>query len=44
MSLPAALAARMTLPLIAAPMFLVSGIELVVAACSRGGQYRQAGW
>ena len=36
MSLPAALAARMTLPLIAAPMFLVSGIELVVAACSSG--------
>ena len=27
---------RLTLPLIAAPMFLVSGIELVVAACRNG--------
>jgi nitronate monooxygenase len=27
---------RMRLPLIAAPMFLVSGIELVVAACAHG--------
>ena len=36
MSLPAALAARMSLPLIAAPMFLVSGVELVVAACCSG--------
>ena len=27
---------RMRLPLIAAPMFLVSGIELVVAACANG--------
>ncbi len=31
-----ALRARLRLPLIAAPMFLVSGVELVVAAC-RGG-------
>src|SRR5579885_1877971 len=27
---------RMRLPLIAAPMFLVSGVELVVAACKAG--------
>lgn len=27
---------RLTLPLIAAPMFLVSGVELVVAACRNG--------
>ena len=27
---------RLTLALIAAPMFLVSGIELVVAACRNG--------
>lgn len=27
---------RLSLPLIAAPMFLVSGVELVVAACSNG--------
>lgn len=27
---------RMRLPLIAAPMFLVSGIDLVVAACCNG--------
>ena len=27
---------RLTLPLIAAPMFLVSGVELVVAACESG--------
>jgi nitronate monooxygenase len=27
---------RLSLPLIAAPMFLVSGVELVVAACSHG--------
>lgn len=31
-----ALAGRLTLPLIAAPMFLVSGVDLVVAACSSG--------
>ena len=27
---------RLALPLIAAPMFLVSGVELMVAACSHG--------
>ena len=27
---------RLRLPLIAAPMFLVSGVELVVAACRNG--------
>jgi nitronate monooxygenase len=31
-----ALRARMGLPLVAAPMFLVSGVELVVAACRNG--------
>jgi len=31
-----AIAGRLSLPLIAAPMFLVSGVELVVAACSSG--------
>jgi nitronate monooxygenase len=36
MSLPAALKARLTLPLIAAPMFLVSGPALVKAACRAG--------
>lgn len=36
MSLPSWLADRLTLPLIAAPMFLVSGVDLVVAACSAG--------
>ena len=36
MSLPVALAERLSLPLIAAPMFLVSGVGLVVAACSAG--------
>ncbi|MDB5619426.1 nitronate monooxygenase [Tardiphaga sp.] len=30
------LRSRLQLPLIAAPMFLVSGVELVVAACSHG--------
>jgi nitronate monooxygenase len=30
------LRARMSLPLVAAPMFLVSGVELVVAACRNG--------
>jgi len=34
--MPAALKSRLTLPLIAAPMFLVSGIELVAAACRHG--------
>lgn len=36
MSLPAALRARLRLPLIAAPMFLVSGPALVKAACRAG--------
>src|SRR3984957_15040690 len=33
---PARFAGRLSLPLIAAPMFLVSGVDLVVAACGRG--------
>ena len=36
MAIPAELAARLRLPLIAAPMFRVSNPDLVVAACSRG--------
>jgi nitronate monooxygenase len=36
MSLPAQLESRLTLPLIAAPMFLVSGPALVKAACRAG--------
>jgi len=36
MSAFAALRARLRLPLIAAPMFRVSGVELVVAACRNG--------
>ncbi len=36
MSLPAALQSRLRLPLIAAPMFLVSGPALVTAACRAG--------
>jgi nitronate monooxygenase len=36
MSLPAALKQRLSLPLIAAPMFLVSGPALVKAACRAG--------
>ncbi len=36
MSLPASLKSRLSLPLIAAPMFLVSGPELVIAACKSG--------
>jgi nitronate monooxygenase len=36
MTLPADLSARLSLPLIAAPMFLVSGVDLVVAACAAG--------
>lgn len=36
MTLPAALGARLSLPLIAAPMFLVSGPALVTAACRAG--------
>ena len=35
-SLPAGLAARLRLPLIVAPMFLVSGVEMVAAACAAG--------
>ena len=33
---PAALHDRLALPLIAAPMFLVSGVDLVVACCANG--------
>jgi len=36
MSLPPALAAQLALPAIAAPMFLVSGPELVIEACKAG--------
>lgn len=36
MPLPTAISARLKLPLIAAPMFLVSGPELVIAACKAG--------
>src|SRR5260370_11011811 len=36
MSLPPALASRLRLPLVAAPMFLVSGPALVKAACRAG--------
>ncbi|HET6970311.1 MAG TPA: nitronate monooxygenase [Phenylobacterium sp.] len=36
MSLPAHIAARLRLPAIAAPMFLVSGVEMVLAACKAG--------
>jgi nitronate monooxygenase len=36
MSLPALLKNRLRLPLIAAPMFLVSGPALVKAACRAG--------
>ena len=36
MSLPVALKSRLKLPLIAAPMFLVSGPALVKAACRAG--------
>lgn len=36
MTLPADLAARLKLPLVAAPMFRVSGPELVIAACRAG--------
>ncbi|MFX4891451.1 nitronate monooxygenase, partial [Acinetobacter baumannii] len=34
--LPAPLASRLRLPLVAAPMFLVSGPDLVIAACRAG--------
>lgn len=36
MSLPAHIAERLRLPAIAAPMFLVSGIDMVLAACKAG--------
>lgn len=36
MSLPAHIAARLRLPAIAAPMFLVSGVDMVLAACKAG--------
>ena len=36
MSLPASIAARLRLPAIAAPMFLVSGVDMVLAACKAG--------
>jgi len=36
MPLPAALAGRLRVPVVAAPMFLVSGPQLVVAACRAG--------
>ncbi len=36
MTLPESLSTRLRLPLIAAPMFLVSGPELVIAACKAG--------
>jgi len=36
MPLPAAIADKLTLPAIAAPMFLVSGPDLVIAACQAG--------
>ncbi|KAB2911119.1 MAG: nitronate monooxygenase, partial [Dechloromonas sp.] len=34
--LPAAISSRLRLPMVAAPMFLVSGPDLVVAACRAG--------
>ncbi len=36
MALPAQFDHRLALPLIAAPMFLVSGPELIAAACQAG--------
>lgn len=36
MSFPAHIAARLRLPAIAAPMFLVSGVDMVLAACKAG--------
>ena len=36
MSLPAHIAERLRLPAIAAPMFLVSGVDMVLAACNAG--------
>ena len=37
MAIPASLQAGLKLPVIAAPMFLVSGPELVIASCKAGG-------
>jgi nitronate monooxygenase len=39
-SSPTRLPRRLKLPLIAEPMFLVSGVELVVAACREGVRRR----
>ncbi|RZJ81022.1 MAG: nitronate monooxygenase, partial [Brevundimonas sp.] len=36
MAIPASLQSGLKLPVIAAPMFLVSGPELVVACCNAG--------
>lgn len=36
MSLPASIAGRLRLPAVAAPMFLVSGVDMVLAACKAG--------
>ncbi|MEN9800607.1 MAG: hypothetical protein RL653_4304 [Pseudomonadota bacterium] len=36
MALPKSLEGRLSLPVVAAPMFLVSGLELVKAACAEG--------
>lgn len=36
MSLPAQIAERLRLPAIAAPMFLISGVDMVLAACRAG--------
>ncbi|MBW0147269.1 NAD(P)H-dependent flavin oxidoreductase [Marinobacter arenosus] len=36
MALPASLAGNLTLPLVAAPMFLISGPELALACCKEG--------
>ncbi|MGB1468571.1 MAG: nitronate monooxygenase, partial [Candidatus Puniceispirillaceae bacterium] len=36
MSLPSLFENRLSLPLIAAPMFLASGPELVIACCKAG--------
>ena len=36
MSLPSHIAERLRLPAIAAPMFLVSGVDMVLAACKAG--------
>ena len=36
MSLPASFEGRLSLPVVAAPMFLVSGPEIVTATCKTG--------